>query len=357
MTNGMIFDLQLFADVTLTATSANDQVHIKKNDTTVTAVYTNNETTSIPGAGNDPDWVVKAVNAGSGADTISVDSDVTAIKIIGGKGNDSINIATGATGGNTYLYNSGDGKDTITGAWNATYDILEIAGSTYTTAMAMNGYDFIVKVGSGTITFKDALDSDTGNQKITSIKINGTYTGDDDRSTKEFDPQKIMQGTSSAETIDNSSYAGHAAKDGYTLDGGAGNDKILNSGNNVYILGGAGNDHISLTADHNVQTSDVSIIGGLGNDYIWLGDDKATAEGGSETLASHVYIYNVGDGKDVINGFNDGDTIKIYGVNAANQPTVVQSINESDVDEAGNLVIKVGSGSITLNDVIKKYAG
>ena len=80
------------------------------------------------------------IDGGNGADTI-----------IGGKGKD---ILTGGKGKNVYIYNNGDGKDTITD-YKST-DKIKITGSTYTQSTV--GNDVILTVGKGSITLLNAVD-------------------------------------------------------------------------------------------------------------------------------------------------------------------------------------------------------
>ena len=77
--------------------------------------------------------------------------------------------------------------------------------------------------------------------------------------------------------------------------GGAGNDKIWGSEGNDSILGGSGNDSLSAGAGND------SLNGGKGNDKLWGGT-------GADT-----FIYDSGDGKDIIYGFDNTDMLKITG--------------------------------------------
>ncbi len=88
------------------------------------------------------------VNGGAGAD--SIEGGAGADTIIGGKGKDTL---TGGKGKNVYIYNNGDGKDIITDYKSS--DKIQI-DSSYSTQVS--GQDVIIKVGSGSITLKDAID-------------------------------------------------------------------------------------------------------------------------------------------------------------------------------------------------------
>ena len=109
----------------------------------------------------------------------------------------------------------------------------------------------------------------------------------------------------------NDSLSGGNGKD--TLSGGNGNDKLLGGAGNDCIKGGKGND---------------SLWGGKGNDTLWgdAGNDK--------------FFYAKGDGKDIIFGFEDGDTLTLDGLD------FTASYNKSK----GTITFKVDGGSITLKE-------
>lgn len=74
------------------------------------------------------------------------------------------------------------------------------------------------------------------------------------------------------------------------IDGGAGNDTISGDGGNDTLMGGADND---------------SIDGGTGNDTIDGGTGNDTVTGGD---GNDVFVYDAGDGDDVITDFNTGNS-------------------------------------------------
>ena len=129
-----------------------------------------------------------------------------------------------------------------------------------------------------------------------------------------------------------------------TISGGAGEDTITNSGSNSVLDGGAGNDLI-----HNgyyyykprnryyeytegdwqkdsLGTARVTISGGTGDDTIY-----------SRGNGYNIFQYSTGDGADIIYGFQNNDTLKISG-------SYTTQKSGSDV------IVSVGSGSITLKD-------
>src|SRR5262249_22055540 len=73
-----------------------------------------------------------------------------------------------------------------------------------------------------------------------------------------------------------------------TIDGGAGNDNIIGSAGDDVLIGGAGND---------------TVIGGKGADKAFLGDGNDT------------FVWNPGDGSDVVEGEGGIDTLVFNGNN------------------------------------------
>ena len=196
------------------------------------------------------------ITGGSGHDTINAgdDDDV----LIGGKGNDTLN---GGYGRDTYIYNLGDGIDTI----NET-----------------RGNDKI-KFGAG-ITLNDLKFTQEGNDlRITinddvsqSVLINDFYRGTNyqvetlqfaDGATFNLSTQGLtLQQTNADETVKGTSY----------------NDVIYGHGGHDTINAGEGND---------------TIVGGIGNDILNGGNGDDT------------YIYNLGDGFDTISESGGNDKI------------------------------------------------
>ena len=105
-----------------------------------------------------------------------------------------------------------------------------------------------------------------------------------------------------------------------TINGGAGNDEIVNNGSQVSINAGAGNDSIRNWGANS------TIRGGAGNDTLW------------GSYSADKFIYSAGDGKDVIYGFDDNDTLTLNNLN----------FKASYKNDA--LTLNFNSGSITLKD-------
>ncbi len=140
--------------------------------------------------------------------------------------------------------------------------------------------------------------------------------------------RRLIEGTNGNDSIVNGDYWNNG---GYlsTILSGDGNDTIENWGSNVSINGGAGRDYIynktvvinggSIEYAHNV-----SIEGGKGNDtHHNIG-------------TGIVYIYNNGDGNDLIRAFNADDTL------------LVASGTWSTKKSGSDIIVTVGEDKITL---------
>ena len=117
-----------------------------------------------------------------------------------------------------------------------------------------------------------------------------------------------------------------------SLNGEAGNDKLYGDAGTDIIYGDAGNDTLSGDAGND------KLYGGAGNDSLWggKGNDTLYGDAGADT-----FIYESGDGRDVIYGFENNDMLQITGAFSA-------SYNKSK----NELAFKVGSTqkAITLKD-------
>jgi Ca2+-binding RTX toxin-like protein len=199
------------------------------------------------------------INAGSGDDIINA-----------GVGDDIIN---GNQGDDIYIYNNGDGNDTIN----------EKEGNT----SAVFGYDKI-QFGEG-ITADDLYFSGDDNKLI--IKFKNSATGS----------ITILNQWNSQYQIETAQFA-----DGSTLDltnrnqfnfiyeGTEGSDIINSSSGDDIINAGAGDDIIDAKGGNDI------INAGAGEDLI------TGRNSGDDT-----YIYNLGDGKDMIKEYDNSSTIHI----------------------------------------------
>lgn len=166
---------------------------------------------------------------------------------------------------------------------------------------------------------------------------------------------------------DGHDYAHNSSYDhGTTITGNAGNDTLENNfcnkvsihggtGNDVIedhfseyttIYGGAGADRITIGSRTDYRSDYDYVDGGADNDYIQSNSGHGTLIGGAgddhislNGWANNTYIvYNEGDGNDTITGFDSNDTLEIG------------TSNYSTVASDGDLLIQVGKGSILIRD-------
>ncbi len=204
--------------------------------------------------------------------------------ITGGAGND---VAFMGDGNDTFIWNPGDGSDTVEGQGGT--DTLVFNGS--------DANETITVVANGT---RVLLTRDVGG---VTMDINGVEnivihaSGGDD---------VIVAGN------------GLASLTSLTIDGGAGNDTITGGDGNDMLIGGDGND---------------TITGGRGNDVAQLG-------AGDDT-----FVWNPGDGSDTVEGQDGFDTLVFNGSNVGEHMDI--SANGGRV----RLFRDVGNVTMDLNSV------
>ena len=225
--------------------------------------------------GNDGDDVI---DGGAGNDTLKGNSGNDTL--IGGKGNDRLE---GSYGDDTYIWNLGDGFDTI-------YDY-----------NGGNTDNDTIKFGEG-ISFEDLSFERDGNSliiyvnndKTQGIKIQDYYSSYSQVEKLKFANGTIVETSTIAVTTDRSDAL--AAQDitgtdnNDTLTGGNFGDTLTGNDGDDVIDGGAGNDTLKGNSGND------TLIGGKGNDRLEgsYGDDT--------------YIWNLGDGFDTIYDYNGGNT-------------------------------------------------
>jgi Ca2+-binding RTX toxin-like protein len=253
------FSVTLAANVenlTLTGTTA-----INGTGNTLNNVLTGNSAANVlkGGLGNDT-YVIDAAdtvteNANEGTDTIQAgfsytlgnnleNLTLTGSSAINGTGNSLANVIKGNSANN--VLNGGAGNDTLSGAaGNDTYVLSAADGSDVIVENANEGTD-TVQVGLASYTLGANLENLTSNNTA-----GGAFTGNA--------LNNVMTVTSS--------YSGYV-----TLDGGAGNDTLQQTGaNGSNMLGGAGND-ILIGSNGAVDKLD----GGLGADTMRGGNGGDT---------------------------------------------------------------------------------
>ncbi|MBO4400817.1 MAG: hypothetical protein J5809_03115 [Selenomonadaceae bacterium] len=281
------------ADTTLVSDN-NIQVEALGGNDRIT--LTGSEVTISGGEGNDTvivDNDCALIDGGAGADRVSLSENAMNATVIGGAGNDSIYSGGGS---NLFIYEAGDGADTILGFTRG--DSISVSGANVGTP-TWSGANATFQIGSGKIVLRNVANEE--------FKISGGIITLSDEAA-------LIKGSERADTISNTIT-------GARIDALAGNDKIYNSGNEVSIYGGAGADLISLSSG----AEDVTISGGAGADTIY--------SNGNGNLIS----YAAGDGKDVIFGFGGADSVEITG----------GSVSKS-VQSGANVLVTVGSAANVL---------
>ncbi|MEI3550069.1 MAG: calcium-binding protein [Alphaproteobacteria bacterium] len=248
----------------------NDSLTFEQYNGGETINGTDNDDTIYGRGGND------TIDAGDGDDTI-----------VGGIGDDTL---SGGYGRDTYIYNLGDGADTI----NET-----------------RGND-IIKFGAG-ITQDDLTFTQEGNNlKILidndpyqSILINNFYSN-------------VNNQVEKLQFADGSTF--NLSTQGLTLTQNNGDETINGTGYNDVIYGNGGHDTI------NAGEGNDTIVGGIGNDILNGGNGDDT------------YIYNLGDGFDTITESGGNDKI-VFGEGISQRDLSFEKIgNDLKISINGNEV-------------------
>ncbi|MEQ1705535.1 MAG: calcium-binding protein [Rickettsiales bacterium] len=232
-----------------------------------------------------------------GADTIygNEGNDI----ITGGKGNDIIDNSSFYSGNDTYIFNVGDGQDTITD-YSGTDQIVFGAGIAKAGIQLISDYansqSLIIKVGTNgdQITLKSFFSNSGSNYKIESLKFA-------DGSIFDLSGGLTLLGTKTT---------------GETLVGASFNDNLTGNIGNDTIYGYSGNDTINA---------------GKGNDII----DGSTG--------NDVYIFNIGDGQDTLSDYTGADQI-VFGAGIVPQDILMEA-------SGTNLIISYSANDrVTINN-------
>ncbi len=312
------------------------------------------------------------IEAGAGNDTISLGSDATNTQInyTSGDGNDlivgfnetsTLRIGDGkgtystVASGEDIIATVGRGKITLVGAVDldeihidgaqvltvtdedsasltAPADFKFVNAASRTTALQITGNKFANSILGGAANDTiwggygaDTIMSNAGNDKLFGEAGNDVLSGGDGADT--------LDGGTGNDTlfggVGNDSLSGGNGDD--TLSGGAGNDILLGGAGNDTLNGGAGNDNLSGGSGNDLlqggdgadtltgYTGNDTLQGGAGNDKLYGNAGTNTLWGGygNDTLwggtGADTFIYNPGEGKDVIRGFDNTDMLQITG--------------------------------------------
>ncbi|MBZ9648143.1 hypothetical protein K9B33_11340 [Sphingobium sp. 3R8] len=244
-------------------------------------------------------FTTDSLSGGAGEDVLVARGGNDALT--GGAGNDTL---YGNDGDDTYVFVAGGGQDTITddGNGNDTIQLgAGIAPGDVTVVQADTGNDLVLLFGNG---------SDR-------ITLNDTMTNG---------YRRIERVTFADGTIWT-----HADLVARSILGNANDDLFYGSYDNEALAGGAGADILAGRGGNDVLT------GGSGNDILYGNDGNDT------------YIFNAGDGQDLIRDDGNGsDTLQLGIGIAPGDVTVVQADNGNDLV----LLFAGGSDRITLDDTV-----
>ena len=307
--------------VTITSGASKDTIENRGDSVTIAA-----------GAGNDSiynrgDSV--AISAGAGNDSIYNYYDGDNVSINAGAGDDSISLGSYSEN-NLVVYKTGDGDDIVEGF--SVNDSIKIIGTTKFSG-TVNENDVVLTIGAGTITLKGAAEKkitflnsndellaenvylEDGSVVNTSVTLEADVTSFDMSSyTTKVDASKTSAGvriySSRSYRGDNLMILGGAGNDTLegrngsdSLSGGAGNDSLNGGSGNDFLDGGSGSD----TLDGGYGEDSLyggagadSLYGGYGTDTLWGGAGNDTLTGGS---SYDVFVYKPNEGTDTITDY------------------------------------------------------
>lgn len=287
------------------------------------------DSTLIGGNGDDyiENWNANvSVDAGAGNDIIINNSSGNNSTVFGGVGNDYIDNRYAQN--TLFKYKSGDGNDLIQGFDKTS--TLSIAASKYSTVE--NGDDVIVTVGKGKITLQGAASLSAVNIDFNKVL---TVTNSTKSPVTVKSDVKIIDASARTTAIkitgnklDNTIISGSGKN---TLYGGAGNDSLVGGSKNDSLSGGKGHDTLSGGAGND------KLLGGAGNDILHggKGNDSLWGNAGADT-----FIYEAGDGKDIIYGFDKNDMLTLD----------VLDFTTAYSKSKGTITFKVDGGSVVLKE-------
>ncbi len=362
---------------TIDGGNGNDTIDGGTGDDTINGGYGNDTITG--GTGNDTingNYGDDKLVGNSGNDTLNSGSGNDILN--GGTGDDTLN---GGYGSDTYIFNLGDGNDTISEDeryWVNDNDIdkiifgegidkdnITLTKHNNDILLTINENDSIViknwfksshyqienfEFADGTILSKSefegrgvVVEGTNDNDNLSGSNSSDIITGKDGDDT--------INGNSGDDTIDggngNDTIDGGNGND--TIDGGTGDDTINGGYGNDTITGGTGNDTI------NGNYGDDKLVGNSGNDTLNSGSGNDILNGGTgdDTLnggyGSDTYIFNLGDGNDTISEderywVNDNDIDKIIFGEGIDKDNITLTKHNNDIlltiNENDSIVIK-----------------
>ena len=313
-----------YSAVTINAGAGENIINIT-GCTGTTTINTGNDDDAISA---DSDGIIK-VNSGAGSDLVFGGSGNDVINtgtdndtLVGGLGNDSL---TGGAGTDTFVFNSGDGLDTITDAQTGD-NILQFT-DIYSDGISFykSANDLVIRyTDDDRVTIKGYF---TSNNKIDSLWALDPETGDSKRYSLATMLEERKYTISGSGNIAGTNYSeiieGSNVKD--TINALAGNDVIYALGGNDVVNAGDGND---------------TVYGGEGND---------TLTGGN---GDNILIYDEGNfGNDTVNLTKNENLTLDFSMLVAEQGWTIDDFGFG-FSGAGNkdVLIATPEGTITINN-------
>ena len=257
-------------------------------------------------------------------------------------------VIRGTSGKDTIYNNSGDTVNIQAGAGN---DSIFNSDSSYFTIVGGEGNDTIYNLSA--YNGYGSIDGGEGNDFMYNNTNYVTITGGKGKDSILSTYRTTISGGADNDHIEisgsDSSVNGDAGNDhiyseGYsaTLNGDAGNDTIFSAGDYNIINGGAGNDLVSIGSYATSNT----VTGGLGNDTIF-GDSVSYSEYG------RMYLYNNGDGYDVIYNYSSYDKVSIvsgsYTKSTVGSDVVISTYSNSNSSSANGAITLKGAAGKNIN--------
>ncbi len=312
------------AGVTLTGVESGDTLTVSGHDgddvISASTLATDVHLTLDGGAGDD------TIFGGNGNDTLlgGTDNDL----VDGGRGND---LALLGDGNDTFIWNPGDGSDTVEGqagsdtllfnGSNASENIDVFANNGHagifrdvgTVTMDLNGIETIELNTLGSSDHVSVEDLSGTDVKTVDVNLGVNGAGDG-----QFDTLAVT-GTAAADTIVATTVGAETIVSGLAAEvhvsgADAGLDQLqINGLAQNDTIDASGLDAGGMTLSVNAGAGDDVIVGSAGGDLIigGAGNDLAFMGAGDDT-----FVWNPGDGSDIVEGQDGNDTLLFNGSNA-----------------------------------------
>ena len=256
------------------------------------------------------------IDGSAATDAINLVGNAKANKIVAGSNGSTLNGGTGndtlvgGAGSDIFVVNANSGNKTIENY--GADDKISLGSGAVVSNISVSKGNIVMKVGKNSVTVKNAAKvffAESGTDKIFSGGL--IYSADESEVTlpADFKQNVKTQLSLGARKIDASADK-NPLNISATYDGGA---AIYGGIKNDSLRGGDGND---------------TLLGGKGNDSLWGSD-------GADT-----FLYNKGDGTDVIFGFGNDDLLEIVGLTG----NVTGALNK----KGDEFTVKVGKTSVAV---------